>query len=81
MARRLGEPLYGAQYCVDIKKREIHDLDHEKAICQIDKIIEAGNARPCWSPLSGHREGYADCKCCIGVLKDFCEDVSEVRHR
>ncbi len=46
--RRQGHPLYGARYCANTSpsKKEVHDLDNEKAVCQIDEIIKAGHARP-----------------------------------
>ena len=40
MTRRQGLPLNGAQYCANTSpsKKEVHDLDNEKAPCQIDEI-------------------------------------------
>lgn len=47
---------------------EVHDLQKENTNCQIDEIIEAGNAVT-FSPDSLARaraEGYDDCGWCLG---------------
>ena len=48
MTRRQGPPLNGAQYCANTSpsKKEVHDLDNEKTLCQIDEIVQAGHAKP-----------------------------------
>ena len=81
MTRRLEEPLNNSRYCVDVKKREIHDLDNEKLLCQIDSVIKEGNVRPYLDIISAHMEGFVDCRCCIGILKEFCRDASKVESR
>jgi hypothetical protein len=45
---------------------EVHDLDNEKTLCQIDEIIRAGHAVPCNSLDDAHRAGYDNCAYCIG---------------
>ena len=68
MARRQGHPLYGTRYCANTSptKKEVHDLDNEKAQCQIDEIIAAGNAKPYDSLDDAHRDGYDNGHWCIG---------------
>lgn len=52
-------------------KMEVHDLHNEKTganQCQIDEIIQSGNA-VVFTPDSldqAHREGYDNCRYCIG---------------
>jgi hypothetical protein len=45
---------------------EVHDLDEETVICQIDDIIAAGHDRPYTSLEEAHRDGYDNCAWCIG---------------
>lgn len=63
--RRLGPPLYGARYCADREKKQIHDLDAETANCQIDQAIATGEALSFQSLQNGHASGYRDCRHCI----------------
>lgn len=47
---------------------EVHDLENEKPLCQIDEIIEAENA-VVFSPDTleqAHQEGYDNGAYCIG---------------
>jgi hypothetical protein len=47
---------------------EVHDLNNEQTNCQIDEIIDAGNA-VVFSPDTldqAHAEGYGNCSYCIG---------------
>ncbi len=46
-------------------KREVHDLDAEKAQCHIDEIIKAGHDKPYNSLEAAHRDGYDDCAHCL----------------
>jgi hypothetical protein len=66
--RRDGHPLYGARYCGNTSptKREVHDLDNEKAQCQIDEIIGAGHAKPYQSLHDALAQGLDRCDWCIG---------------
>ena len=66
MSRRQGYPLYGAQYCGNTSKTEVHDLDNEQVQCQIDEIISAGHAVPFNSLDDAHKAGYDNCHYCIG---------------
>jgi hypothetical protein len=68
MARRYGFPLYGARYCGNTNptQREVHDLDNEKAQCQIDRIIGAGHAKPYQTLQQALNEGFDRCAWCLG---------------
>ena len=68
MARRPGSPLFNKRYCGNTNKKEVHDLDNEKTLCQIDEIIAAGHART-FDPDTldqAHREDYDNGAYCIG---------------
>ena len=67
MARRDGEPLYGARYCRNTNTTEVHDLGNEQVQCQIDEIILAGHAIPFDTLEQAHQAGYDNCPYCIGV--------------
>ncbi len=56
MARRPGYPLYGAQFCGNTSKKEVHDLDKEQVNCQINEIIRAGHVY-CF-PANGTNKGF-----------------------
>ena len=45
---------------------EVHDLDNEKASCQIDRNIDAGHEAPFNSLSTAHSMGYDNCHWCIG---------------
>jgi hypothetical protein len=45
---------------------EVHDLDNEKAVCQIDEIIAAGHAVPFNDLETAHKAGHDNCAYCIG---------------
>lgn len=68
MGRRHGYPLNGSRFCGNSSpsKKEVHDLDNEKPVCQIDEIIRAGHAVPFNSLDDAHRQGYDNCAYCIG---------------
>ena len=66
MARRPNAPLYGARYCGNTAKMEVHDLDNEKVLCQIDEIIQAGHAVPFQALQGAHGAGYDNCHYCLG---------------
>ncbi|MGI6273321.1 MAG: hypothetical protein ACOYLD_13305, partial [Anaerohalosphaeraceae bacterium] len=68
--RRLGPPLYGARYCADRERKQIHDLDAETSNCRIDEIIAAGEALSFQSLENGHVSGYRNCRYCIGARVD-----------
>jgi hypothetical protein len=59
------------KYLGNKNKMEVHDLDNEDTRpngCQIDEIINAGNAVK-FSPDTleqAHEEGYDNCDRCIG---------------
>ena len=68
MPRREGYPLYGRKFCGNFNKMEVHDLDSEKANCQINEIIDASHAKP-FDPdtlKQAHKEGYDNCHYCVG---------------
>ncbi len=58
----------GEKYLANINpdKREIHDLDNEKAACQVDEIINAFHDKPYISLASAHRDGFDNCAHCLG---------------
>ena len=68
MTRRQGPPLNGARYCANTSpsKKEVHDLDNEKTLCQIDEIVQAGHAKPYHSLQAARIDGYDNCHWCIG---------------
>lgn len=71
MPRKPGYPLYGKQYCGNIKTMEVHDLDRSNPNCKINKIIVQGWAVT-FVPdtlVQAYREGYKDCRFCLG--EDF----------
>ena len=70
MARRPGPPIYGKRFVGNRNPghMEVHDLDNEKAACQIDEIIRAGHA-VIFTPdtlTQAHQQGYNNCAFCIG---------------
>ncbi len=73
MARRNKGNMNGERYLANkSNKKEVHDLDNEKTgknECQIDEIIEAGNDKPYTSLSDANRDGYDNCKWCIGASK------------
>ena len=54
MSRRYTGNMNGERYCGNTNEEEIHDLDNEKANCQIDEIIGAGYDRPFNSLSAAH---------------------------
>ena len=66
--RRYRGRMHGEQYLANSNpsKMEVHDLDNEKAQCQIDEIIAAGHERPYTSLEAAHAAGYDNCAYCIG---------------
>jgi len=68
MARRHRFPLYDNRFCGNTNTKEVHDLDREKAQCQIDEILAAGHATT-FTPDTleqAHSEDYDNCAYCIG---------------
>jgi hypothetical protein len=69
MARRWRGNMKGEQYCGNVHKKEVHDLDKEdtsKSGCQIDEIINAGHDRPFNSLADARAQGYDNCAKCLG---------------
>lgn len=66
MARRIGRPLWDAQYCADTKRWMVHDLDEERSSCEIDEIVRAGQARPFMRLAAAEAAGFTACPKCIG---------------
>ncbi|MHB1096398.1 MAG: hypothetical protein ACYC3F_09500 [Gemmatimonadaceae bacterium] len=68
MARRYSGNMNGEQFLANSSpsKMEVHDLDREKAQCQVDAIIRAGHDRPYHSLSSAQSAGYDNCAHCIG---------------
>ncbi len=68
MTNRQGFPLYGKRFCGNTNKMEVHDLDNEKRVCQIEEIIDA-NPTQTFIPDTleeAYKEGYDNCQYCIG---------------
>ena len=68
MTRRKSHPLFGARYCGDLKKKEVHDLDNETTTCQVDKIIDSEYAIPFGALSTARLVGYKDCRHCLDDL-------------
>lgn len=71
MTRRYRGNMNGQRYLANTRtgSREVHDLDNEKTganQCQIDEIIRAGNDKPYTSLDAAKRDGYDNCRWCIG---------------
>jgi hypothetical protein len=66
MSRRYTGGMNGQRYLGNKNKKEVHDLDNEKTLCQIDEILKAGNAVPFNTLDEANRAGYDNCKWCIG---------------
>jgi len=67
--RRWSGHMNGEQYLANVNTKEVHDLDNEKTVCQIDEIIRAGHDRPYTSLSSAHSAGYDNCAYCLGSSK------------
>lgn len=68
MARRYRGHMNGERYLANASpsKLEVHDLDNEKTVCQIDEIIKAGHDRPFNSLEEAKRKGFDNCAHCLG---------------
>jgi hypothetical protein len=68
MTRRYTGHMNGERYLANTNpsKREVHDLDNEKTLCQIDEIIRAGHDKPYNSREAANRDGFDNCAYCIG---------------
>lgn len=69
MARRYKGHMNGQRYLANANNLEVHDLDNEKTganQCQIDEIIRAGHDRPYDTLAAAKRDGYDNCKHCLG---------------
>lgn len=64
--RRYTGNMNGERYLGNVNTTEVHDLDNEKSLCQIDEIIKAGHDQPFQSLEAAHRAGYNNCHWCIG---------------
>lgn len=71
MSRRNSGNMSGQRYLANTSpsKREVHDLDSEKLVCQIDEIIKAGHDKPYTSREAANRDGFDNCAYCIGGSK------------
>ena len=66
--RRYTGNMNGERYLANTSpsKKELHDLDNEKAQCQINEIIAAGHDKPYTTLSAAHSDGYDNCAYCIG---------------
>jgi len=69
MARRYSGKMNGERYLGDINTLKVHDLDNEKANCQIDAIIQRGHEWPFKLLEIAHKRGMDNCRWCIGKPK------------
>jgi len=66
MGRRwTARGLCGERYCGDAGHKEVHDLDHENAVCRIDKIIHKHEMVAFRTLDCAHNQGYHDCPYCV----------------
>ena len=67
MERRNTGHMNGERYLANTSpsKREVHDLDNEKTLCQIDEIIQAGHDSPYNSLKDAEQDGYDHCAYCL----------------
>jgi len=68
MARRHRFPLYNNRFCGNTNKKEVHDLDNEMKVCQIEEILGANHAVT-FDPDTveqAYKEGFDNCHYCIG---------------
>lgn len=68
MRRYKGE-MNGEKFIGNIIKRELHDLDNEKPLCQIDHILNAKNEIPFNFYFEAKDAGYNNCVYCLGNSK------------
>ncbi|MCX6168674.1 MAG: hypothetical protein NTX65_05020 [Ignavibacteriales bacterium] len=59
----------GEKYLGNKNTKEVHDLDNEKKVCQIDEIINAANDVPFTSLLEAYIQKFDNCAYCIGNSK------------
>lgn len=66
MTRRFNGNMNGERYLGNINKKEVHDLDNEKNLCQINEIIRAGHDKPFSTLNEAKLSGYDNCHWCLG---------------
>lgn len=65
--RRYRSPFNGKRYIGNKNTMEVHDLDNEKAACQIDEIKTEHIVTFTPDTLStAHSQGFDNCAHCIG---------------
>jgi len=69
--RRYTGNMNGEQYLANTSpsKREVHDLDAEKANCQIDEIMRLDHDRAYTSLLTAQFDRYINCTYCLSDSK------------
>jgi hypothetical protein len=67
--RRFKGEINGEKFIGDKNKRELHDLDNEKPLCQIDHILNAKNEIPFNFYFEAKDAGYNNCVYCLGNSK------------
>ena len=59
MGRRwTARGLSGERYCGDMGRKQVHDLDHENAVCHIDEILHRRDVLPFRTLENAHALGY-----------------------
>ena len=56
----------GERYLGNTNKKEVHDLDNEKTLCQIDEIIKARHEVPFKALADARANGFDNCAYCLG---------------
>ena len=59
--------MWGEKFIGDVDTNEVHDLDNEKSLCQIEQIINAKHDVPLNSLSSAQKMGFDNCNYCIGI--------------
>ena len=59
----------GERFCGDAGNKEVHDLDHENAVCHIEDILHKREMVPFRTLDCAHDQGYHDCPICFREWK------------
>jgi hypothetical protein len=65
MMRRFSGRMLGQQYLGNTGAKEVHDLDNEQPLCQIDEIMRAGHETPFDSLPAARAAGFDNCFWCL----------------
>ena len=62
--RRYTGGMNGERFCANTATNKVHDLDNENGSCQINELINEGNAKPYTTRAAANRDGHLDCAWC-----------------